>query len=213
VFKPKFSPGTGKTSTIVEAIIQLLSKNPSARILACAPSNAAADLVALRLRNLGKDNLFRFFASSRMEDSTPPQLLDFTWLTPSREFTAPNAEKVMEYQVVVTTCGSASFARGIGIKPGHFTHIFIDEAGQASEAEVMVAIKTLADSKTNVILSGDPKQLGPVIRSPVARQLGLDESYLQRLMKRDVYDVKLHFGVRFVSTIFKLCATYFDIHL
>ena len=77
---------------------------------------------------------------------------------------------------------------------GHFTHIFIDEAGQATEPEAFVSIKMMADTKTNVILSGDPKQLGPVIRSGIARELGLEQSYLERLMDRDVYDNKTGYG-------------------
>ena len=44
-----YSPGTGKTVTIVEAIKTLVELNPEHKILACAPSNAAADLIATRL--------------------------------------------------------------------------------------------------------------------------------------------------------------------
>ena len=71
---------------------------------------------------------------------------------------------------------------------GHFSHIFFDEAGQATEPETMIAIKTMADNSTNIILSGDPKQLGPIIRSNIARELGLETSYMERLMDRDMYD-------------------------
>lgn len=79
---------------------------------------------------------------------------------------------------------------------GHFSHIFIDEAGQATEPEAFVSIKMMADSKTNIILSGDPKQLGPVIRSGIAKELGLDKSYLERLMDRDAYAKQTGYGRR-----------------
>ena len=82
---------------------------------------------------------------------------------------------------------------------GHFSHIFVDEAGHAAEPEVMIAIKTMSDLKTNVVLSGDPKQLGPIIRSAVARHLQLDISYLERLMNRDIYDPKKGHGMTYVS--------------
>jgi len=36
--------------------------------------------------------------------------------------------------------------------------------------------------------SGDPRQLGPIIRSEYARKLGLETSYLERLMKIELYD-------------------------
>ena len=95
---------------------------------------------------------------------------------------------MLAFRVVVTTCISAAMIPGIGVPRGHFSHIFIDEAGQASEPEVMVPIKTMADAATNIILSGDHKQLGPIIRSAVARELGLGKSYMERLMEREVYD-------------------------
>jgi helicase MOV-10 len=105
-------------------------------------------------------------------------------------------DRLQNFQVIVSTCVSASVFSGIGMARGHFTHIFIDEAGQATEPETFVSIKTLAGSKTNVILSGDPKQLGPVIRSGIARGLGLEKSYLERLMNRDVYNIKTGLGRR-----------------
>ena len=52
----------------------------------------------------------------------------------------------------------------------------------------MISVKTMADPKTNVILSGDSKQLGPIVRSPIARDLGLSQSYLDRLMSNQIYN-------------------------
>eukprot|EP01083_Nonionella_stella_P191724 709411_1 len=42
-------PGTGKTSTIVELINAVLAREKSARVLGCAPSNAAIDEIVRRL--------------------------------------------------------------------------------------------------------------------------------------------------------------------
>lgn len=58
----------------------------------------------------------------------------------------------------------------------HFTHIFIDEAGHATEPETVVALAGLASRRkleTQVILAGDPKQLGPIIASPIAEDCSL----------------------------------------
>ena len=84
------------------------------------------------------------------------------------------------------------------MKRDHFTHIFIDEAGQALEPEVMVPIRTLAGRKTNIILSGDPKQLGPIVCSNVAAEFGCRVSYLERLMAREVYQLDPWAGKTYV---------------
>ncbi|TFK28523.1 RNA helicase [Coprinopsis marcescibilis] len=194
VFGP---PGTGKTITIVEAIRQVLKVNPSAKILACAPSNSAADLIAQRLctkvgtSTVGMDPnaLFRMYAPSRNKEQAPTELRNHVYTTQDGHFSVPLMARMKSFRVVVATCVAASMAAGIGMPRGHFTHIFLDEAGQATEPEAFISIKTMADPKTNIILSGDPKQLGPIIRSPIARILGLETSYLERLMNSDVYEV------------------------
>lgn len=138
--------------------------------------------------------LYRFYAPSRATGTAPKELLPCTTRASDGAFSVPILEHVLRFRVVVSTCGSASFAYGIGVPAGHFSHIFVDEAGQGTEPETMVPIKTLADAWTNVVLSGDPKQLGPVIRSAVAKELGLGKSYLERLMQHQVYDEKTGHG-------------------
>ncbi|KZT68330.1 RNA helicase [Daedalea quercina L-15889] len=194
-------PGTGKTITMVESIRQVLRLNPRACILVCAPSNSAADLVVSRLAMLGSSQLFRFYAPFRNKDLVPDAILPFTYRNANGHFSVPPIAIVKRYRVIVSTCVSASFAHGIGMPRGHFTHIFVDEAGQATEPEVMIAIKTMADHETNVVLSGDPKQLGPIIRSAVARDLGLEKSYIERLMARPPYDETAGYGVSVVKLV------------
>jgi len=71
----------------------------------------------------------------------------------------------------------------------HFTHIFIDEAGHATEPETTIALAGLLDKAKweggQVVLAGDPRQLGPIIRSPIAEEYGLGKStnalYLQQM--------------------------------
>ena len=62
----------------------------------------------------------------------------------------------------------------------HFTHVFIDEAGHAVEPEAIIALANLLDPNKarggQVVLAGDPKQLGPVLRSPLALKYGLGQS-------------------------------------
>ncbi|KAI0048936.1 RNA helicase [Auriscalpium vulgare] len=180
-------PGTGKTVTGVEAMRQVLARDPKARILACAPSNSATDIIASRLKDLGRAVMFRFYAPSLDRQTVSDKLVPFTFMNGEGHFSHPDLDNLMSYRVIVTTCLSSAFAAGVGMPRGHFTHIFVDEAGQATEPEAMVPIRSMADSTTHVVLLGDPRQLGPLIRSPIARELGLDISYLERLMDRQAY--------------------------
>jgi len=150
---------------------------------------------------LSPQELFRFYAPSRDKNNLPDELRSYAHIGPDGHFALPSPARVRmnSFRVIVTTCLSASIAHGIGMKRGVFTHIFIDEAGQATEPEVFVSIKTMADTKTNVILSGDPKQLGPIIRSGIAVGLGLEQSYLERLMNREAYGLAIGNGKRCVS--------------
>ena len=61
----------------------------------------------------------------------------------------------------------------------HFTHIFIDEAGHATEPECIIPVADLLDPYNprggQLVLAGDPKQLGPILRSPISQKYGLGE--------------------------------------
>lgn len=59
----------------------------------------------------------------------------------------------------------------------------------------MIPVKLNAGPQTNVIIAGDPKQLGPIIRSPIAQKLGLGVSWLDRLMALPIYDPVEYSGV------------------
>ncbi|KDQ06712.1 hypothetical protein BOTBODRAFT_39425 [Botryobasidium botryosum FD-172 SS1] len=206
VFGP---PGTGKTVTIVEAILQVLARNPAARVLACAPSNSAADILAQRLIEFGKfdkTKLFRLIAPSRMRKHVPEDLIPFTCIDTTKGngngvFSVPSVAHVTNFRVVISTCVTACVLSGIRVPRGNYSHIFVDEAGQAMEPEVLVAIKTMVDKRTNLVLSGDPRQLGPVIQSRVSRMLRLDRSYLDRLMAMPMYDSREGHGTTTVKLI------------
>lgn len=189
--------------TIVEAIRQLVRTNSSHRIIACAPSNSAADLIASRLKVLGNAQLFRLYAPSRNKKLVPDELLPFTHTTRSDDgvgvFGVPPLAILRRYKVIVVTCVSAPVLHGVGLPRGHFSHVFIDEAGQATESESMASIKLLSNNNTNVILSGDPMQLGPIIRSPVARILGFELSYMERLMSLAWYNDRSWRGKTYVG--------------
>ena len=69
----------------------------------------------------------------------------------------------------------------------HFSHLFIDEAGQAMEPQAIVPLAGLVGDTGQVVMAGDPKQLGPVVRSTLAIKYGLNISLLERLMNMNLY--------------------------
>ncbi len=61
----------------------------------------------------------------------------------------------------------------------------------------MIPVKLNAGPDTNVIIAGDPKQLGPITRSPIAERLGLNISWLDRLMASPIYEPQRQNGITY----------------
>ncbi|XP_033647604.1 putative helicase MOV-10 [Asterias rubens] len=199
VFGP---PGTGKTVTIVEAIKQVYNALSECHILACAPSNSATDLIAKRLLTGGtpidKNNLLRMNATSRDWRTVDETLKDkeccnYDKMTNETYFSSK--EDIMKKRVITTTLCTAGRLASADFPKDHFTHVFIDEAGHAVEPEAIIALSNLLNSENTkggqIVLAGDPKQLGPIIRSPIAIKNGLELSLLERHMCRsEIYKRK-----------------------
>lgn len=75
-------------------------------------------------------------APSRDRRLLPDDLQDFVYKDRDNCFSVRDASHLSRFRVVVSTCMSASILSGVGVERGHFTHIFVDEAGQAMEPEV-----------------------------------------------------------------------------
>ncbi|XP_034028358.1 putative helicase mov-10-B.2 isoform X2 [Thalassophryne amazonica] len=179
VFGP---PGTGKTVTLVEAIKQIENQT-SAHILACAHSNSATDLLCMQILNdVEEHKVLRIYAKYLNSARIPEKLKACSNLkTQTAEY--PKKEKLMEYKIIVTTLFTAGRLVEAKIPRTHFTHIFVDEAGQALETEGLIPIAGLLNPDSGLLtLAGDPQQLGPIVRSPIARKHGMGVSLLERLM-------------------------------
>lgn len=175
-----FSEGTGKTATITEAICQLVLTQPHSRILVTATSNAAADELALRLLKYMHNacyfdhNVYRLYAANVLHEVIDPQLLANSNYT---LHSLPGWAMLSKYRVIISTL----FTSGrLILQPPlssakHFTHVFVDECGSATESAALIPIAVCSSwGKINahVILAGDPKQLGPVVNSTIAERMG-----------------------------------------
>ncbi|PWN27793.1 P-loop containing nucleoside triphosphate hydrolase protein [Jaminaea rosea] len=163
-------PGTGKTKTCVEAILQLVSRDPTNRILVVAPSNAASDVLALRLADhLSPGQLLRLNDPTRTFAEVPQRLSLFCYVDESKNiYSLPPWEKLMAAQVVVTATHDAALllkSRSasntdvgdlqLSLLPGllkveharplpHWTHLIVDEAAQGTEPDLTPALAVVA---------------------------------------------------------------------
>ncbi|XP_060525981.1 putative helicase mov-10-B.1 [Cylas formicarius] len=183
-------PGTGKTMTLIEAIMQL-KRTSTKRILVCAPANAACNMLAEKLieYDCTEKELKRVMSKTAELKSLHPALVPYSNVLLNEDGDADvlpvTAEELTRYRVVVMTLIRA----GMYTRQYHPDVVFIDEAAQPSEAEVCCAIGLLLDSK-QLVLGGDPKQLGPVSNSKVCQKFGYDQSIVERLMARPPYKSK-----------------------
>nr|XP_057932480.1 RNA helicase Mov10l1 isoform X2 [Doryrhamphus excisus] len=176
-------PGTGKTITLIETILQMYHFLPSSRVLVCTPSNSAADLICIRLHDSGylhAASMARVNASCRQEKCIPEVLRQY-----SRA--GEDISHACFHRIVVSTCSSAGMFFNLGLQVGHFTHVFLDEAGQAMEPESLIPISLISERDGQLVLAGDPCQLGPIVKSKTATAFGLGVSLLERLMDNPLY--------------------------
>ena len=198
-------PGTGKTTTLVEAIIETLQRET--QVIVCAPSNAAVDWISEQLMRRGI-HVLRVGNPLRMSD----EMLDCSYerryashpdyhelwniRKQLREGKGIGAEKrhrmlmratdielkintdLFEQARVVscTLIGSAYHVMG----RRRFSTLFIDEAAQALEPACWVA----ALRADRVVMSGDHQQLPPTVKSLAALRGGLAETLMQKVAAR-----------------------------
>jgi helicase MOV-10 len=104
VFGP---PGTGKTTTLVEAILQFVKSEPMLKVLVCAPTNTAADLLCKRLTQMNTTEMLRLMAYSRNPREVDPEVLRYT-NQEDGQFVMPPIAEIKEKRVVVATLSTAS---------------------------------------------------------------------------------------------------------
>lgn len=185
-------------------------------ILVCAPTNTAADVICERLTKTltSKLDMLRLMAYSRSLSDVPEKIRRLTnWDAAVGSFETPPLDQILKPTVVVATLTKAGGLINLGVPRGHFDLIVVDEGGQAFEAEAMAPIGCLLGPSAQLVLGGDPKQLGPVVHHALAKEHGLGMSFLERLMERSIYQKETlphapNFGQHDTRVITKLVRNY-----
>lgn len=185
-------PGTGKTSTLVEAVAQIVTLNPKSRILISVNSNSACDEIGERLiKILSVNKVFRFYAPSfeRKMEKVHPKLKPISNLKNGYNV-YPTYQEFYSYNVVISTlvnCGRFIIAK---ICPKHFNYLFIDECASMAEcyAAIPIAVCTQQNKITaSLVLCGDHKQLGPIFNTHHNDRFGFSISLMERVLLLDQY--------------------------
>lgn len=201
-------PGTGKTSTLIETILQLFAHVPDSRLLVATPSNSAANLITQRLIDSGRlraGDFVRVAGFNAIEAGRiPDELLPYTaTCSVAAEGTVKeevrvldsgvklrlNASSLGRHRVTIGTCNSLGTLMQMEFARNHFTHALMDEAGQCLEPEALIPITFVSREAGQVVLAGDPMQLGPVVLSRYAIERGLAVSLLVRILESFPYQI------------------------
>lgn len=202
-------PGTGKTTTLVEAIIETLQRED--QVLVCAPSNAAVDWISEQLSRRGV-NVLRIGNALRISDEMLQCSYerryadhpDYPELWSIRKALRKGFEKgksiekqaklhkLRERQTELEIKINADLfnqARVVSctligsayhiLEHHHFNTLFIDEAAQALQPSCWSAIL----KANRVVLSGDHQQLPPTVKCPDAQRGGLGHTLMQHLVE------------------------------
>jgi len=184
--------GTGKTMTLSTTALHLMRSeaiNQRNKALIVTYSNSAANLFIHSLDKLNTQvrvniQIMRVYSKNRHLSSIPMSIRRYT---PMREDAngvshpkIPSVYEIEHADIIITTVHTSMELVKLNVR-GIFTHIFIDEACQTMEPELLIPL-SLATIDTCVVLAGDVMQTSPQVYSTNAEELKV--SLLERIFDR-----------------------------
>lgn len=224
-------PGTGKTTTLVEAIYETLRRE--SQVMVCAQSNMAVDWISKQLVDRGV-NVLRIGNPVRVDDTMlsytyerrfeSHPLYDTLWgmRKAVRELYRTNKDKAraikekaeaLEYEIReslfsdsrVIACTLVGAANPL-LYGRTFQSLFIDEAAQALEAACWIPIC----KSHRVIFAGDHQQLPPTIKCFDADRAGLSHTLMEKIVASKPYAVSfLNLQYRMNERIMRFSSDWF----
>lgn len=182
-------PGTGKTTTLVGKVHDLLQSKKKLNILVLTPTNKAADVIAEKM--VDDDECYNWL--TRFGNTESLYLIEDAGVVQTREDTDLS---ILDKNVIVTTAARYAYDY---IQPDDtficdidWDYIIIDEASMIDILTVTYILYKGAGSK--IIISGDPKQINPVVENGVPDyniydMVGLD-SFRDAMNNYDRYPIE-----------------------
>ncbi|XP_070506773.1 probable RNA helicase armi [Chironomus tepperi] len=206
-------PGSGKTQTVIETILQIQKNLKSSKIIVATPSNSAANLILEMLLisdvlDVDNSKFLRIVSNNQVDKELIPDNLKKYCGTVSiasdngnqSSSTLKNKNgilqnltrsKIIEYQIIIATLNGIGNLMQMSFDE-YFSHVIIDEAGQSIEAESIIPLTLLNSKNGQCVLSGDPKQLGPIAISIFAKTFNFSISMIERLLLTDQYYAQIY---------------------
>lgn len=112
-------------------------------------------------------------------------------------------EELKKARVVIGTCLTLGSFFKIKLSSNFFSHLIIDDAGQCCEPDIMIPIAIVDKQNGQIVLTGDPMQLNPVVLNVTAANKGLAKSFLVRLFEQPAYskNSEKEYESRLVTTL------------
>jgi helicase MOV-10 len=165
---------------------------PSARSLIVVNSNSACDEIGDRLlKYIGHNKVFRYYSPSfeRKMERVHSKLRSCSNLRYGYHV-QPSIQEMMSYHVVICTLVNSGRLLS-NIPTNHFDFVIIDEAASCAEAFVSIPLSLTMSQNTNfkasIVLAGDHKQLGQIMRTHFSEVYGFQISIMERVMEMPNY--------------------------
>ncbi|CAF3891570.1 unnamed protein product [Rotaria sp. Silwood1] len=190
-------PGTGKSRTIANVVLNILPKLQKKKLLLCAPSNKACDELLRRIVDrFSEENIpcepgtvIRVGCQASDEYKLSDYYLDHLvlqelvrQLKSKPDLLNSEAQKiekkiVEKAKIVISTLNYCASTR-----LRHLVHklalIIVDEASQGLEPDLLIPLRFRCHK---LILVGDPNQLSPTVLSDAGRAYNLQQSLYSRI--------------------------------
>lgn len=180
------SPGTGKTTIILETILNLIKTN---RILVSTPTNSSADNIArkaeklLKLHNINQ-TVRRITSPSHLTE----EQCKSTCFVKNNTHYFPSMQEIKEVNLLITTTITAARLGQTKEGPWEPNMIIIDEAAFPGENMIIPTIAPFNTTKSpKLVLVGDSRQLIYTPRSVITASTGFLADIMGRLRNSEPY--------------------------